>query len=207
MIVLPSRGRPASLQQFFDVSRPSVRGVVMLDDDDAHNYKDVTIPGNWLVTIGPRVGYVAMLNEALRRYPEEPFYAYGGDDVRCTTPAWDMRLSESAGQWSIAYGDDGINGEATCGLPFLGGSLVRAVGWLAYPALSHLFCDTVWRNIGRAIGALRYHHDIKTEHLHWSTGKMAMDRTAKERKTQGDSSAYQDFITRHLSSTVARCTA
>ena len=207
MIVLPSRGRPDSLRQFFETSRPVVKGVVLLDSDDAHQYATVPIPPHWSVLIGPRIAYVALMNVAFCTYPDEPFYAYGGDDVRCPTPGWDTTLAQAAGTTHIAYGNDLINGERTCCLPFLGGDLVRRAGWLAYPALGHLFCDTIWHDLGRALGVLHYFPNIVTEHLHWSTGKMAVDRTAQERRTQGDRVAYQDFLAQHFEETVTRCKA
>lgn len=205
MIVLPSRGRPDSLREFFVVSKPRERGVVMLDADDAKYYEGVTLPENWTLLIGPRIGYVAMLNTALKMYPDEPWYAYGGDDVRCRPIGWDERLASVCGAHEIAYGDDLINGVSTCGLPFIGGDLVRKVGWLGLPTLNHLYCDTVWRDIGKALGVLRYCPEIVTEHLHWSTGKQPYDTTAKERKTDGDRAAYEEFMKTELRVTVQRC--
>lgn len=207
MIVLPSRGRAASLWQFFEVSQPQEPGVIMLDDDDVHNYVGYMIPGHWQFMIGKRAGYVELLNRAFRQFPNEPWYAYGGDDVRCAPVGWDTFLAQAAGADAVAYGDDKINGERACCLPFIGGELVRRVGWLGYPALSHLYCDTVWRDIGTKLGVLRYFPEIVTEHLHWSTGKQPYDQTAQERKTTGDHAAYTGFVTHQLAETVARCRA
>ncbi len=205
MIVLPSRGRPESLKAFLDGSQPSVRGVVMLDHDDAGKYAGLIVPDNWTVLIGPRLSYVSLLNLAFRIYPNEPFYAYGGDDFRCHPHGWDVHLAAVAGSDGIAYGDDLINGEKTCCIPFIGGDLVRQVGWLGYPGLSHLYCDTIWRDLGRSLGRLRYCPEIVTEHLHWSTGKQPYDQTAQERKTDGDQAVYSDFTMNHFTETMARC--
>lgn len=205
MIVLPSRGRPESLRQFFEGSQPRERGVVMLDQDDAKQYEAVTLPENWSLLIGPRIGYVAMLNQAFRVYSHEPWYACWGDDVRCHPIGWDRELARVAGTEHIAYGDDLINGSRMCGLPFIGGDLVRRIGWLACPTLTHLYCDTVWGDIGRALGVLHYLPDIITEHLHWSTGKQPYDRTAQERQISGDQFAYSGFLVREFEETIARC--
>ena len=206
MIVLPSRGRPDSLLEFFAVSRPVERGVVLIEADQYDAYKSIPLPKNWHSVIGThRQGYVALLNRALALFPDEPWYAYMGDDVRCRPEGWDTALAHSAGRDAIAYGDDGINGERTCGLPFIGGDLVRRIGWLGYPKLQHLYCDTIWYEIGKALGLLRYHPEIVTEHLHWSTGKMAKDQTANERQTAGDREAYTDFMLNHFAEAVRPC--
>ncbi len=205
MIVLPSRGRPDSLRQFFEVSQPVVRGVVMLDQDDAGQYANLPLPSHWSILIGPRIGYVAMLNQAFLLYPDEPFYAYGGDDIRCGPAGWDTHLAAVATEGKIAFGNDLINGVRRCCLPFICGDLVRKVGWLGYPGLKHLYCDTVWRDIGAALNILHYCPDLITEHLHWSTGKQPYDQTAQERQTQGDAAVYQDFLVRELKETVNRC--
>ncbi len=205
MIVLPSRGRPDSLKAFFEGSQPSVPGVVMLDMDDSENYDGLMVPKNWTVLVGPRTSYVSMLNIAFNLYPDAPFYAYGGDDIRCRPIGWDTYLAASAGRSEIAYGNDLINGDRTCCLPFIGGDLVRRVGWLGYPGLSHLYCDTIWRDLGRALKCLRYSPEIVTEHLHWSTGKAPYDQTAKERKTDGDQAVYADFTANHFTKTLELC--
>ncbi len=205
MIILPSRGRPDSLREFFEVSQPRERGVVMLDADDAKNYEGVTLPLNWNVLIGPRIGCAALFNVAFNLYPDEPWYGYGSDDLRCRPVGWDERLASVCGSKEIAYGDDLINGGSLCSFPFIGGDLVRKAGWLSHPNLQHLYCDTVWRDIGKALGVLRYCPEIVTEHLHWSTGKQPYDLTAQERKTQGDREAYEEFMRTDLRVMVQRC--
>jgi hypothetical protein len=179
--------------------------VVLLDDDAGD--VGVTLPTNWAAVIGPRAGYVAKLNLAFAMFPNEPWYACWGDDILCRPDGWDTYLAQAAGSDSIAYGDDGINADRACCLPFIGGDLVRKVGWLACPYLQHLYCDTVWRDIGRALEILQYFPEIATEHQHWSVGKQEYDRTAQERQCSGDQAAYHGFIVRHFEETLTRCRA
>lgn len=206
MIVIPSRGRPHSLARFFGYSKPRERGVVLLDEDDGGQYQQhLALPPNWEVLIGPRAGYGALLNRAFALFPNEPWYASLGDDCLCRPAGWDTRLAEIAAQGFIAYGDDLINGKSACCFPFIGGDLVRKVGWLAYPPLGHLYSDSVWREVGRAMGVLRYRPDIITEHLHWSTGKQPYDQTARERKTDGDKETYERFLAHEFQEVMKRC--
>jgi len=208
MIVLPSRGRVQSLLDFFATSQPQERGVLCLDDDQASQYQQhVAVPSHWTVMVGPRTGYVGWLNRAFAAFPDESWYACWGDDVRGRPDGWDTALARVAGVDGVAYGDDGINGQSACCLPFIGGDLVRRAGWLAYPRLGHLYCDTVWREVGAALGVLRYCPEIVTEHLHWTTGKQPYDQTAAERQTQGDREAFATFMATDLQETLTRCRA
>ncbi len=206
MLVTPSRGRAASLLRTLAESQPQTRGVVCLDQDDAASYQTVLIlPPHWEVLVGPRTGYVGWLNRAFAAFPDEPWYAYWGDDCVGRPVGWDTRLAAFAGTDRIAYGDDLINGPTTCCLPFIGGDLVRAVGWLACPRMGHLYCDTVWREIGTALDVLTYYPEIITEHQHWTTGKQPYDQTAQERQTTGDREAYAVFLAEDLKGVLARC--
>ncbi len=205
MIVVPSRGRFASLQRFFVESEPAEKGLVLLDSDDAQSYHGLIVPDGWQVAIGERLGYVGLMNRAFRLFPDEPWYAYGGDDILCRPVGWDTYLAKAAGYDRIAYGDDQINGASNCCLPFIGGDLVRQVGWLGCPTLKHLYCDTIWHEIGKALGCLYYFPEIITEHCHWSTGKQPFDLTAQERQIQGDQDAYRVFMATQFQEVVARC--
>lgn len=177
----------------------------MLDSDNASEYEHVPLPENWIRHVGERAGYVELLNRAFAMFPEEPWYACWGDDTLCGPEGWDRTLAEAAGSTFIAYGDDFINGKDKCCLPFIGGALVRKVGWLGYPKLGHLYCDTVWHEIGKALNCLVYCDRVTTEHLHWSTGKQPYDQTAKERKKDGDDATFYDFMHNGFSEVVARC--
>ncbi len=206
MIIIPSRGRASSLLRFFQESQPHECGVVLLDDDDAASYQQhLSLPSNWEIIVGPRAGYTALINRAFALYPDEPWYANLGDDCLCRPLGWDTYLASIAGTDCVAYGNDLINGEAACCFPFIGGELVRSIGWLAYPLFGHLYSDTVWREIARALGGLRYCPNIVTEHLHWSTGKLPYDQTARERRTEGDREIYARLVATNFKEILERC--
>lgn len=194
MIILPSRGRPDQLARFFASSQPGPSGILLLDEDDKASH-DAALPAGWCCVIGPRRGNIEWCNEAFKLFPHEPWYACLGDDMECGPPGWDERLARAAGAWGLAYADDGINGEKHPAVPFLGGELVRAVGWIAPPGMRHgLFYDNLWSDIATALGTRSYHPDLKTLHRHWSTpGGQPFDATARERPIHNDGAVYRAF--------------
>lgn len=186
MIFVPTRGRRALLEEFFSVSAPSLPGYVVIDDDD-RSYDGMTLPEGWLWLIGPRAPLVQIVNRAFRAFPDERFYAVVGDDMRFERPSWDRALAEEAGAANIAWGDDGVKGARLCACAFIGGELVRRMGWLAHPAFGHLYADTVWHSIANATGRARYRPDIRFRHLR------VEDRTFAERSIAGDKAIFEQL--------------
>ena len=191
MIFLGSRGRPASLQRVFD-SNPTHPGIVMLDEDDAHNYAKVRIPPNWTIEVEQRTPLVPRINKVVARFPDLEWYGFGCDDIICS-PGWDVELAKEAGRYNVAWGDDLINGVKLSAVPFVGGDLVRAAGWFYPPVFKHLYGDYVWYLVSQALGNGVYRPDVITEHLHWSTGKQPYDQTARERPVAHDHAVWPKF--------------
>ena len=202
MIVLPTRGRPDSLQRFFDIGRPHLAGVVVLDEDDQHHYAAVRLPPNWRRLVFPRRPVAPLMNAVFEMNPNEPWYGLMGDDVVCETPDWDVVLSESCRRDFIAWGDDGIAGKPSH--PFLHGDLVRAMGFVSPPGFRHLYTDTVIEHIATALRIGRYHPEVKTTHWHFSTGRSPMDATYRERPIAGDAERYDAFMRNEFSALVIR---
>lgn len=189
MHILPSRGRPHLLQRFFDEGKPQERGCVVIDDDQEEMYAAIQIPRTWVwLTISQRSGYVKAANAAFNMFPDEPWYALAGDDSVGRTPGWDTTLAEIATPNRLSWGNDLVCGH--CTQPFIGGDLCRALGWFLHPALGHLWCDTVWGDIQKALRIGTYRRDVIHEHLHFSIGKAERDQTYRERQTRGDREAY-----------------
>lgn len=177
MIILPSRGRPHLLQRFFDVGKPTLPGIVVLDDDDAHTYADVRFPKGWCGSIGPRRNIVEKCNGVMELFPGLDWYGITNDDVVPETPGWDHTLMEFAGRGNFAYGDDGINHRWSTSI--MGGDLVRCLGWVLCPALRHFYTDDAWEQL-REIGLGVYVSTVKVTHKHFSRGA-PMDQTYKDR--------------------------
>lgn len=191
MHLLPSRGRPASLQRFFEEGKPEQPGLVIIEEDQFCAYDSVRMPSSWQLIVAPgtRIGYVAAANYGFHYRPDEPWYAIAGDDSIGRTPHWDTLLAEAAVPSKIVWPNDLIAGH--CTQPFIGGDLCRALGWFGYPKLGHLYIDTVWGDIQKRLGTGGYMPHIVYEHLHWSVGKSERDTTTRQRKTRGDEQAYR----------------
>lgn len=176
MHILPSRGRPAGLQRFFDEGKPEQPGVVVLERDQLDAYAFVALPPNWkTVVVEKRGGYVASANAAFKAYSDEPWYGMVSDDCVGRTPHWDTILSSAAEPDKIVWPNDLFRGK--CTFPVVGGDLCRKLGWFVHPQLWHMYCDTVWGDIQAALGTGGYMPDVVLEHMHYSLKKAKMDDT------------------------------
>lgn len=178
MWVIPTRGRPQNISRLleaFDKTGATTPVLLRLDDDDKLTYKTP-----WTIEIGPRLPLSNYYNEAYQKAPDTPWWGFIGDDVVPETPGWDVALIKAAGSDGMAV----PKGEGTPHF-VLGGKLVQSVGWLALPGLDRLYIDTVWHDIAKKRGVLRYCPDVILRHHHFSNGKALFDQTyRKERKAQ-----------------------
>ena len=186
MIFMCSRGRRESLARFFDESKPSLPGRVLIDSDDK-SYADFTLPTGWEFIVGPRAPTQVIINRAFKEYPNEPWYGLVCDDMVFGPFGWDEVLAKAAGKHHIAWGNDGRWGPKLCTSFFVGGDLVRLYGWLAHPAFGHLYVDSVWWMIAKGANLARYHPEIRATHYN------AKDQTYKERAIRGDQGAFDEL--------------
>lgn len=179
MIFVPSRGRRYGLERFFSHCKPSLVGRVLIDDDDT-SYDGMELPTDWAFFKRQRDKTTRIINRAFDAYPQQDFYAVVGDDMLCSPDGWDKILAAEAGSKYVSWGDDGRWGSKLCPSFFVGGDLVRAMGWVVHPAFGHLYGDTVWWMIARGAGIARYRPDISITHMNQH------DQTYMERQTRGD---------------------
>lgn len=185
-VLVPSRGRPGNLARLHTALEATCAGphtlFVRLDDDDPADYP--RIPGVEYVT-GPRSFFAASVNElaAVASASGATHLAVLGDDVLPETHGWDERMvSRLDGDVGVVYGSDGLEHLHGTDLPthvVVPVELFTRLGWVALPTLRHLFCDNVWRELGRATRFV-YVPDVKLTHLHrWN-------------KTAPDDQTYRD---------------
>jgi hypothetical protein len=133
MHILPTRGRPAILQRFFDQGRPQEDGVVIIDEDQVEMYDEVQLPPSWRrMVVASMQGFVKKCNIGFEAYPKQEWYAFGGADCVGRTPGWDTSLAQYARAGKIAWGNDLDAGR--CTHPFIHGDLCRKLGGLVHPA-------------------------------------------------------------------------
>jgi len=165
MWVVPSHGRPKLLKRLADsfgsedLKQPLV--VVLCDKDPLWpEYLKEKWPASWdfAVARGEYTYCGEKMNFALEKYPQAKFYGHLCDDVWIQTKDMLSELAEKAGDWNISFPSDGIYDEQppenlVC-FPCMGGKLVRAIGWWAFPELKHNCIDSVITDIGAKLGLL-----------------------------------------------------
>lgn len=211
LVIVPSRGRPDRLQTMLAaVTATSERSdvAVYLDDDDPSPYR-VANPVD--VIYGPCLGLVGSINAVVKACPDYAYYAALGDDHLPRTQGWDTRLVaaiEAHGGTGIAYGDDGLQGEWLPTAPLISADLISGLGWMAPPALRHMFPDNFWAELGRTLGCLLWVPDVYLEHMHFANGKAPMDATYEatnsEEAFEADHAAYKTYMREQFERDVAR---
>ena len=184
MFVIPSHNRLNKLKQLVDsfgvedLRLPVM--VVVCDRDPSHQeYLKVKWPRSWQVHVaeGEYTYCGEKMNWAFERLPDAKFYGHLCDDVLIGTQNKLHELVEDAGDWYIAYPNDGkYHGDLTC-FPVSGGKLTRLWGWWAHPLFKHNCLDSVIDDIGRTLGLLKYRKDIEYVVKHPLFGDAEWDDT------------------------------
>lgn len=201
-ITVPTRGRPQNLKRLAKaVQRTCVVDYEILariDDDDPAEYP--AIPGVRYI-VGPRIFFAASLNELAKIADEEEFthMAILGDDVLPETKGWDIELIRAVPDIGVAYGSDGLERLHGADLPthvVVPVEMYRRLGWIGLPALRHLFCDNVWRELGK-ITKFVYLPDVHLTHLHRWNNSAPDDLTYQEAndkiKRDADKLAFEQW--------------
>jgi hypothetical protein len=205
LVIVPSRGRPRAVAELLDAWRQTSTGaadlLVVVDDDDP------TLPAYRALGVSARVhsstgtrGIVPVLNAAAVDVATSyPMVGFLGDDHRPRTAGWDATLVADLAEMKtgIVYGDDLLRGETLPTAVAMTSNIVNTLGWMAPPALAHLFVDDAWRDLGTAIGRLRYLPDVVIEHCHPAIGKGQWDELYRELNDDAryarDRDAYQAY--------------
>lgn len=176
-----------------DMSTPAW---VRLDEDDPMlgGYESLEKPSDWTFAIGQRKPLSEVYNEAFGLFQDADWIGFLADDVVPETRNFDRLLIEAAGKDGLAFGDDGINGDARAPHFVLGGNLVRSVGFLSLLGLKRLYVDTFWSDVARARGVRRYLPNVKLTHLHFSNRKALMDSIYRKPGKIEDMMIYEKWL-------------
>ena len=212
MLILPTKGRPGNLRRFvhnYYVTGGTLPVWVVLDAADGSGYNDVKLPDHWKrisVPSGTPLG--GIFDRIFKKYPNESYYGMIADDVVPQTMQWDTMMADLCQPDKIVWGMDGIQNEKLPVHPFIGGDLLRKIGWWAAPGLKHWFVDNVWKHIADSLNCGVYLHDVKMTHLHHINGNAAMDRTYREQPDhKADQRVYEKFMNEQFSGVIDRVKA
>ena len=184
-IAVPTRGRPHNLERLAKAAKQTCitdyEIFARLDNDDEVEYKELD---NVRYVVGPRIYFAASVNQLAEIALKEGFthLAILGDDVLPETKGWDQALITSLPELGVAYGSDGLEHLHGQDLPthvVVPIEMYKRLGWIALPTLRHLFCDNVWRELGKLTNFI-YRPDVKLSHLHRWNKAAPDDKTYRE---------------------------
>jgi hypothetical protein len=221
VVIVPSRGRPEAARELalaFTDTVATARLVFAVDADDPtrFSYAEALNSYPWTtVHLAPSPStMVKTLNVTAGLFANEA-YAIGfmGDDHRPRTRKWDKLYVEALRELGtgIVYGDDLLQGERIPTQVAMTADIVRALGHMAPPTLTHLYVDNYWRDLGEAAGCLSYLPDVVVEHMHPIAGKADWDEGHKRVNAQAmyqrDAEAYGRYVTEHFAADLAKVQA
>lgn len=212
LTICPTRRRPVGAWTMFNSFKKTNKSSEILflldkDDPEASNY--IQLLGEVVLWKESRT-YTQIINEAFKRHPEEEFYCVTNDDFVFHTEGWDIKLIqeiENKGGTGIAFGNDLVQGPNMPTCSVISGDIPRALGWLQYPKLTHLFGDTILGQLGRQANCLFYRHDVVIEHRHFMTKQVPPDdiyrKTNSQEMYRQDEAAYIKWFKSQMPTDVA----
>jgi len=213
LLIVPTRNRPESaLELLNEFKKTAVMSDIVfgVDDDDTSVYSAEVLEH---AERNPRLRMGGTLNLLAVKYADQYDYlSFMGDDHRPRTASWDLRLANMIDQGpGLAYGNDLLQGENLPTAVMMSAEIVEAIGYMVPPVLVHMYMDNFWKDLGSALGALSYRHDVVIEHMHYLAGKSQIDEGYKEVNHvsvyQKDAEAYGKYVTESLLADVAKINA
>lgn len=210
MWILPTYSRPKQcaevLRNMMDNGCGSPGKVLVNGSGFYKEYMDtLSIPRDWsIISSAENKGVLGALNFLFKEFPEEPWYGFIADDEFVSTPVFDKRLIEAAGDWGISHGNIGPDargeyGKRAQGFLCIGGKLARAVGYLAIQECWHWRgLDDFWERMAEARACEKiYCEDVIIEHRHpYLDKKIPHDECNKlsEGRINEDTDAYVKWL-------------
>ena len=201
-ILVPTRGRPHNLKRLSKAAKDTCTTdyeiFARIDHDDKSKYPKLE---NVTYLVGDRIFYANSVNETAEHALQNGFthLAILGDDVLPETVGWDQKMISKLNGLGVVYGSDGLEHLHGKDLPthvVVPIEMYKKLGWIALPALRHLFCDNVWRELGM-ITEFIYMPDVKLSHLHRWNKAAPDDKTYREAndkiKREADRIAFETW--------------
>lgn len=203
-LLLPTRGRPALAQRFLQsvldtTSTPERVEVVLYIDDDDFASQALDCAGLRLIRIiGPSES-MGFYNTCCKNHANGHILVLVNDDMVIRSPGWDQKLIETEADFPdgifLAYPNDQNKGKALCTFPILSrrgcDRLIDPYPEAYLGAFIDLHLFDIFKRLQYAgEDRLRYLPEVIFEHLHYRTGKSAVDETYRRRDRFGDDLAF-----------------
>lgn len=179
LVIVPVRGRPASLARFTEAFRATARtaDLLVVFDVDDRSYDGAETDA--LVRVLPRRPTGPKVNAAAADHLDYRALMFMGDDNVCVTPGWDdimLTALGGMGGTGILWPDDlSEHADLPCSA-MISCDIVSALGWMCLPGAAHFFVDNVWADLGRGAGCLMRCGGAVIEHRHPNYGKAPRDQ-------------------------------
>lgn len=176
LILCPSRARPDNAKKVIESWNEFTDGLsdILFLVDDNDESKNL-YPSEYTI-IGEPGNIVQLINRYSKVYLDQyKLIGFIGDDHRFETK-WEKEFLNFESPY-IVYGDDGLQHERLCTAFFMTSNIIKALGYMAYPKLKHLYVDNFIMEIGRACSFLHYLNNVKITHYHPSANKSEWDET------------------------------
>jgi GNAT superfamily N-acetyltransferase len=217
IVIVPSRHRPerarACVESIAATRTRHIHVVVAVDGDPDPGYDMCgLVPDVTVVRYDTHAGMVATLNRAASdAVGHAHAVAFLGDDHRTVSLGWDDSLLTAVADVGIGYGNDLVQGEVLPTAVVMTANIVTTLGYMAPPALTHLYVDDFWRDLGLGAECLTYLPDVVIEHEHPTAGTAVWDeqyrRVNSAAMYERDRVAYVAYRRDELSEAVAKVKA
>jgi hypothetical protein len=197
-VFIPSRGRPKSVERvvmsYALTCQAHTKIRFAFDRDDEKLEENIVATQGHSYMTGPRDTLTGWTNKLAAKYAGAcPALASFGDDHLPMTDGWDAKLLDrlpAAGGY--VYPNDKRRDDIPEAV-VISASIVKALGWMSPPFVSHWYQDNVWADLGRATGSLVYCPDVIVKHLHPNVLRQPGDQTNHDAAQRYDSdlAAYQ----------------
>lgn len=226
IVVVPSRGRPGAVAElaaaFTDTCTADTQIVLSLDRDDtdrAAYYETLNGTNRVASIVEQDTGTMVTALNYAAVYASRQAFAVGflGDDHRPRTKGWDKHYLDALRDLAatrtvgIVYGNDLFQGENLPTQVAMTANLIDALGYMAPPALTHMYVDNFWRDLGQRLNCIRYLPEVVVEHLHPIAGKAEWDEGHRRVNAPDmfarDGNAYAAYLRSQLWTDIAAVTA
>lgn len=215
LVIVPSRGRPQNIRRLIDAwveTDAQATLLVAVDDDDAQldNYKDAMkhAPNDeqFQLHVGRRLRLAGTLNElAVDRANRDgalgsDIIGFMGDDHCPRTFKWDLEIDVVFTHYGlgVVYGNDLIQGPNLPTAVFMSAAIIKTLGYMVPPGLTHMYLDNTWKVWGEGMGRLHYLPHVIIEHMHPIAGKAEWDERYVEvnagHQYASDEAAYKNYL-------------
>ena len=221
LVICPTRERIEKVKEYlqsFEEKTSDETGVLFVidkDDPTCNQYQSI-FEDKWpSIIIEKRRTCIQIYNYVANiLYPNFEAYMPSNDDFVFLTNLWDIKLltkMREHGGWAIVFGDDRIQGENMPTTPVISGNIVRALGYLQLPSLTHLFADNAVKVLGQGLGRIYYESQVVIQHKHFADKKTQHDiislRTNSPQMYETDQKALKLWFQKFAKADISRVVA